>query len=55
MKATLTKASRPDAEETIEVSTLDELLTLLRKSGHPLIVEECRGELDITVYDDYVE
>lgn len=40
-----------DDEPTIEINTLEDLMTLMKKCGSELIV----GSTEITIYNDYME
>ena len=58
MKFLLTKTSNREFEKVIEISTLEELLLVVKKYAAPLIINELQKDDEfpcIEIYDDYRE
>lgn len=50
----VTRASTWDKEEPLKVESIEDLLSFVKKEGS-IILDECDGELEITIYDTYIE
>jgi hypothetical protein len=48
------RASTWAEEEPLKTESLDDLLNFVKKEGS-IIIDEYDGELEITIYDDYIE
>lgn len=61
MELRLYKASDWNHEEKVVVNTMEELVKLMFKMGHPIIIQEIyvsdtdTYQVGLLVYDDYIE
>lgn len=56
MKFIITKASNFSYKETIEINSIEELLTFKNNCNHPIIIDtDENGNGTIEIYDDYIE
>ena len=61
MELRLHKASDCNYEEKVVVNTMEELVKLMFKMGHPIIIQEIyipdtdTYQVGLLVYDDYIE
>ena len=59
MKFNFSLASEDEWRQPIEINTLEDLLALVKKYDHPIILEENDGfaveDWSIQIYDSYIE